>query len=560
MISKGQHITELGNRQRFVGPDAKADLMNVPISSFSLTTLGCKVNQYDTQSLREHLLGLGIVEIPFDSGADLAIVNTCAVTEEAVRKSRKLVRRARRLNPGAAVAVTGCHASESADELRAEPGVAWVAGATDEFALGLTRLLDGSRAIPEGPPRPNDAPRAAIAIRTGGAPPTAPDRQSALVGSEEPGTRLGGSLALAEDAEDEGDEPTEAPAAFAELPLYGEVFTQTITRFDGHTRAFLKVQDGCDNFCSFCIIPFLRGHVRSKTVAAALAETQALLAAGHREIVLTGVHLGAFGRSGGARARRWAGPGAPAPDETGWTLNRTNRLADLVEALVALPGDWRLRLSSIEATEVTQRLLDVMAGSPRACPQFHLPLQSGCDRTLHRMNRRYSSSDYLRVVERIRDALPDCAITTDLIVGFPGETEDEFAQTLATARAAGFSKIHIFPFSARPGTAAYAHSDQVAAEVRKDRCRRLAELERELADAFHRPFVGSTARVLIEEPPDAATRTLAGSPARGLTERYGDVAFALPDGAAPGDLIAVRLAALVDGRFEGTSMNDESMR
>jgi threonylcarbamoyladenosine tRNA methylthiotransferase MtaB len=402
------------------------------------------------------------------------------------------------------------------------------------------------------------------------------------------------------DREEEAEDDPPAPAVPLPLAATSDFGLRTsdsafpaIHRFDGHRRAFLKVQDGCDCFCSFCIIPFLRGGVRSKPVGAVVAEAAALLESGHRELVLTGVHLGAFGRPHGVRAKRWAGPGASKADvrmmneeseaahsslgtlpsdfgSDAWSLNRSNRLAELVEALVRLPGPggrrWRMRLSSLEATEVTARLVGAMAASGgKVCPHLHLPLQSGSSAVLHRMNRRYSAEDFVRVVEEVRRSVPDCSISTDVIVGFPGETEADFAETLAVAERCRFSKVHVFPYSARRGTAAAGYGGRVDPDEKRDRCRRLAEAGRRSASRYHSAWVGRTAEGLLELGGPLPDSEAAWAPPgrrvrRGLTERYGEVDVALPADRDPGgELFPVRLLAWDPdaGRFRGESAEGE---
>lgn len=490
--------------------------MTERFGSFCVLTLGCKVNAYDTQTVREHLSARGLVEVAVPAAADLTVVNTCAVTAEAVRKSRALVRRVRRANPDGRVAVTGCAAAEQPDAFAGMDGVACVAGPAADVLAELDRLG----------PAPQDVPHIAD-----------------------------------DDPEDAGAGEPPIGAGMVPLPLAGpESLPQAITRFDGHARAFLKVQDGCDCHCSFCIIPFLRGRVRSKEITAAVAEARALLAAGHREIVLTGVHLGAFGRPHGKppRRRRSSDGAAATTDGShpysslitqqpslGWELNRSNRLADLAEALLEIPGRWRLRLSSLEAGEVTDRLIAVMAGSGgRICPHLHLPLQSGSSRVLRRMNRRYSADDFVRTVDAVRRGVPDCAISTDIIVGFPGETDADFEATLAAARRCGFSKIHAFPYSVRPGTAAAGFEGHLPEPVKRDRLRRLTALGDELAEAYHRRYVGAVAEVVLELTESRpGVRT-------GITERYGEADVAVADGADPGrEIVSVRLTGYSDGRF-----------
>jgi threonylcarbamoyladenosine tRNA methylthiotransferase MtaB len=409
-------------------------------------TFGCKVNQYDTQELRERLLERGLAEVPDPARADLVVINSCTVTERGAADARRAVRRAVRANPAARVVVTGCAAEERPDFFRALPGVAQVIGNADKTRLA--RLVLGD---PDGPPA------------------------------------------------------TGAPASFG----------GGIRRFEGRSRAFLKVQDGCDLKCSVCIIPAVRGTVRSRAPAEVLDEARRLLDAGYRELVLTGVHLGGYGRE----------PGAPAG------------LATLVRALDALPGDFRLRLSSIEADELRPPLLDALAACERVSPHLHVPLQSGDDGVLRAMRRRYLSAAFLETIERIRRAWRDPAITTDVLAGVPGEDEPAFARTLEVCRASGFSKIHVFPYSPRRGTPAAELPGQVPERTKRDRVRRLAALEAALAGAFRARFAGAAGEVLVEDRRDRETGLLTG-----FTERYLRCFFAGPD-RLRGALLPVRIGA-----------------
>ncbi len=410
----------------------------------AFVTLGCKVNHYDTQALREQAARSGYVEAREGESADVVIVNTCTVTERSGAKSRHQVYRAIRENPGAAVVVTGCYADSDPERIEAIPGVTRVAGNRHKGAIF-----------------------------------------DALEGFE-----------------------TGSPPSIEARELPG------ITRFDGQTRAFLKVQDGCNLHCSYCIIPRVRGASRSKSMEGIAAEARELVDSGHREIVLTGVHLGGYGKDRGER----------------------EALARLVERLCRVRGLDRLRLSSIEATEVTPGLLSALGSSEKCCPHFHLPLQSGDDGVLARMRRRYSAARFLRAVERIRSAFDRPSLTTDVIVGYPGETEDAHRNTERACEAAGFHKIHLFPYSRRRGTAAAALAGGVSVGVVARRQRSLERLEARLALAFHREFVGEEVDVLGEEPAPALHGALTG-----FTERYVRVVYPAERG-APNRISRVRVA------------------
>jgi threonylcarbamoyladenosine tRNA methylthiotransferase MtaB len=367
-------------------------------------TLGCKVNQYETELVREGLARIGYADAAQGEAADLCVVNTCTVTGEGDSKSRQAIRRLARENPDSRIVVMGCYATRAPEELARLPNV--------------VEVLTDKREIPD------------------------------LLG------RFG----------------------VLDIPT-------GISRFAGRHRAYVKVQDGCLLRCSYCIIPHVRPHVSSRPLAHVLDEVRRLVENGYREIVLTGVHLGHYGVEG-----NWNKP----RDE--WL-----RLATLVRAIARLTGDFRIRLSSIEATEVTRDLIGAMAEFPeRIAPHLHLCLQSGSDAVLRRMRRRWGSRLFIDRCQLLREALDNPAITTDIIVGFPGETEDDFAATCRVARECGFSKIHIFPFSPRKGTPAAEMKDMVGPEVKHERVARLAEVERELRTEYYASLVGRELTVLVE--------------------------------------------------------------
>jgi threonylcarbamoyladenosine tRNA methylthiotransferase MtaB len=368
-----------------------------------LVTLGCKVNQYETQFVKELLEANGYREAAEQEAADLCVVNTCTVTHEADAKGRQLVRRLAQANPAAAIVVMGCYATREPETVARLPGVTKVitdkARLTEELRpFGVTRTLRG------------------------------------------------------------------------------------ISRFDGHRRAFVKVQDGCLLNCTYCVIPQVRPVLRSRPLADIRAEVERLVGAGCQEIVLTGIHLGHYGLdlSRGKPKQEWC------------------RLWHLIQRLDDLPGDFRVRLSSLEAAEVRGELVQTLAGSRRVCPHLHLCLQSGSDEILRRMKRRYTVASFLERCDRLRSALDQAAFTTDIIVGFPGETEGDFEATCRVAREVGFSKVHIFTFSPRRGTPAADFADRVVPSVVSERRQRLQALERELGSAYFRSLIGRRLDVLVE--------------------------------------------------------------
>lgn len=370
-----------------------------------LVTLGCKVNQYETQYTRELLEHAGWVEAREDEAADLCLVNTCTVTHEGDAKSRQIIRRLHHANPNASVVVMGCYATRDPQAVRALPGVTQV-------------ITDKDRLVEELAPY--------------------------------------GVMS----------------------PLPG------IRRFDGHQRAFVKVQDGCLLNCSFCIIPSVRPHVRSRPIPEIVGEIEELVQAGYREIVLTGIHLGHYGLdlSKGRPREQWS------------------RLWHLLDRLAQLPGDFRIRLSSLEAAEARDDLIRVMAGHPRICPHLHLCLQSGSDRILTAMKRRYRQKGFLDRVARIRQILDAPAFTTDVIVGFPGESEADFEETCKVVREVGFSRVHVFTYSPRQGTEAAKLADEVPAATKAVRRERLLALEKEFAERYSRLLLGRSLDVLVEGP------------------------------------------------------------
>ncbi len=414
--------------------------------SIAFCTLGCKVNQYETEAIRGRLLARGFVEVPWKAPADVYVINTCTVTEGGDQASLKLVRRVRRQNPQATVVVAGCYV----DALRKG-----VEGTPQVLGADLLVANHEKAALPELLER-----------------------------------HLGG-------------EAVSGAPAWAGWRANGAIDHLTVSQFRDHTRATLKVQDGCDLFCTFCIIPWVRGKPVSKPIDVVVREARTLAANGYREVVLTGIHLGAYGRDLG----------------TG--------LVALVERLGEVEGLERIRLSSLEADELGEREIDAFPSHPRVCAHFHVPLQSGDDGVLERMNRRYASGEFLAKVARMRERVPRLSVTTDVIVGFPGETDEAFGNTLRVCREAAFSKIHVFPYSDRTGTPAARMADKVEKRVLRSRCRALATLGRELGLAYRAPFVGEVVRPLVELRRDRATGLLVG-----LTERYLRVRFEGDDGLA----------------------------
>ena len=382
----------------------------------AIYTLGCKVNQYETQAMEQELVRRGHTLVPFDEAADAYIVNTCSVTAVSDKKSRQMIRRCRKLNEHAVVAACGCYVQTHPDEA-AGLELDVIAGTGDRMAF-LDLLEQAAR-------------------------------------EKEP-------LTLLDDALRRRD--------FEVLPAGGMA---------ERTRAMLKVEDGCVNFCTYCIIPYARGPVRSLPLETAAAQTRQLRQEGYRELVLTGIEISSWGQE----------------------LKNGAGLIDLLEAVSDAAGDMRLRFGSLEPRTITEDFCRRAAKLPNLCPHFHLSLQSGCDATLKRMNRKYDTARYARSVALLRQYFDHVAITTDLITGFPGETEEEFTQTLAFIETCGFAAMHIFPYSIRPGTKAAAML-QLTAAVKEERAAQAAEAAQRMHRAYLEGCIGRTYPVLFEQEKD----------------------------------------------------------
>ena len=379
----------------------------------AIYTLGCKVNQYETQAMERELTARGHTLVPFDGPADAYIINTCTVTAVSDKKSRQMIRRARKQNENGVVAVCGCYAQVKPEEVRTLD-VDLISGTGDRM-----RFLD---------------------------------LLESAVREKEPVVAVDRALGR---------------RAFEVLPAGG---------LAARTRAMLKVEDGCVNFCSYCIIPYARGPVRSLPLETAVAEVRRLRGEGYREIVITGIEISSWGHD----LRCGAG------------------LIDLVEAVCRTAEGMRVRLGSLEPRTVTEDFCRRAAALGNLCPHFHLSMQSGCDETLRRMNRKYDTGRYMQSVKLLNGYFDRPAITTDLIAGFPGETEEEFAATLDFVRQCGFAEMHIFPYSIRPGTPA-AEMEQVPGAVKEDRAARAAALARDLHGAYLSGCVGQVYDVLYEQ-------------------------------------------------------------
>lgn len=498
---------------------------------YRLATLGCKVNQYESQQIREILDSFSLRPARRGEPADIAVVNTCAVTTAAERKNRQTIRRISE-NGRTPVIVVGCGAGADAARLRAISGVIAVLGHDCNVQETLTMELA------------RRYPRRAIARRlsldhgdgTRRAGPDADRENVWMMPDHSARHRRNASSQTAAQTHSESIIPRTLPVVKAEADLIAQIHA-----FAGHQRAFLKVQDGCDAHCTYCIIPRLRPTLRTKPIDVAVREAAELVAGGHKEIIVTGIFLGAYGQQTALRKRF---------GRSGSTL------ADLVSALSRIEGLERLRLSSLEPGDVDDALLEVLAGSQRCVPHLHLPLQSGSAEVLRRMNRQYSRDDFEAMIDRVRSALDRPAITTDVIVGFPGESDDDFAATVEVARYASFCKIHAFPFSPRGHTAAARWQARfVPPRTVRDRMRTLSCLESDLSLQFRRQFVGSVERVIVESELPAGDG-LDEAMLCGRADRYFQVYFDDEPSrrCGVGDLVDIRIdrvtAARTHGRLE----------
>ena len=401
--------------------------------TFSIHTLGCKVNACESEAIKEMLRGCGCSERAFGEKVDLVIVNTCTVTNIADRKSRQMLHRARAQSPEAVILATGCYVQERSEEH------------ADDVSVDV---MVGNRRKGEIPAILNE-----------------------VFGKRKEGEKG----------------PFFYVDADAKLKNYEEL---PVTHSQERTRAFVKVQDGCNQFCSYCIIPFARGRISSRSEAEVVEEVGALAASGVREVVLNGIHLSSYGLE-----RYSVSEQADLRVTTGELP-----LLSLVRNVASVEGISRVRLGSLEPRIMTEEVVAKLAAIPKLCPQFHLSLQSGCDETLRAMNRKYTTAEYTEVVRRLREHFPNPAITTDIIAGFPQETEEQFAKTVAYVREIGFAQVHVFPYSRRKGTVADRMSGQHTEAEKKRRANVLIEAARETMLAYRESRIGAPAEVLLEEP------------------------------------------------------------
>ena len=432
--------------------------MDVRKKRAALHNLGCKVNAYETEAMGQLLEANGYEIVPFEEEADVYLINTCSVTNMADRKSRQMLHRARKKNPKAVIVAAGCYVQASAEEI----------------------LKNGDADLIIGNNQKNRLPELLAAYR-----------------------------------KEEG--AWESVIDIAHTKEYEEL---TLEKTAEHTRAFIKIQDGCNQFCSYCIIPFTRGRIRSRKPEDIRSELVRLARAGYREAVLTGIHLSSYGKD----------------------FEEPVSLLDIIRLASGVDGIERIRLGSLEPRIVTEEFVREISAMKKVCPHFHLSLQSGCDATLRRMNRHYTTEEYARCCGLLRKYYSHPAITTDVIVGFPGETEEEFCETMTFLKKIGFYEMHVFKYSRRQGTKAAAMADQVPEELKTERSRIALSLEAELSADFRRYYTGKTEEILLEEVHETET----GSFMTGFTREYVKAAIRVTEE----NKAALVPGQLVKGRFK----------
>lgn len=393
-------------------------------------TLGCKVNQYETEAMIENFENAGYEIVDYSDLAEVYIINTCTVTNMGDRKSRQIIRRALDKNPEAFVAVVGCYSQIAPDKVLDIPGVRLVVGTNERKRI--VELVE---------------------------------------------------FAMKKDEKVNMVDDIMKVRDFEEMSIH---------KYKSRTRAFLKIQEGCDQYCTYCIIPYARGHIRSRKPESIVEEVKELAENGFKEVVLTGIHVASYGKDLGGTS-----------------------LIDIIVQLHEIPGIERIRMSSVDPNVITEEFIGRIKMLPKICRHFHLSLQSGCDETLKRMNRKYTTEDYRRAVNRLREVFPEVAITTDLIVGFPGETDEEFEKTAAFIEEISFSGMHIFKYSPREGTPAAKYKNQIKPGVKEERSRIATEIARKNEEKFKRSFIGKKMKVLYEQPVNEESLLY-----EGLTDNY----------------------------------------
>jgi threonylcarbamoyladenosine tRNA methylthiotransferase MtaB len=417
----------------------------------ALITLGCKVNIAETEGMKLLFQKAGYRIVPEDQFADVYVVNTCTVTSMGDKKSRQMLRRVHSLNPSAIVAAVGCFAQVSPEEAAKVEGVSLVLG--NNMKHRIVELVENIR-------------------------------------------------------------NKERSQYVFERKLLSEYEELPVETYDGHTRAFLKVQDGCDQFCSYCIIPYARGPIRSRDINEVIKEAKSFALNGFKEVVLTGIHLTSY-----------------------YDERNSKGLAELIKEIHEVEGIKRIRLGSLEPMFLTSDFIGEIKKLPKLCPHFHLSLQSGCTETLKRMNRKYAPEEYRNIVSLIREKIPDVTFTTDVMVGFPGETEEEFEKSYAFCREIGFLWMHVFKYSPRKGTPAYKFQDQIDSKTKEARSKRMIELAKQMRHKAFESFIGRKTDVLLEKPVEGSSGDM-----EGLTPNYIPVKVKIRS-QKTGEIINIRLVS-----------------
>ena len=421
----------------------------------ALHNLGCKVNAYETEAMQEILEQNGYEIVPFEEKADAYIVNTCSVTNMADKKSRQMLHRAKKMNPEAVVIAAGCYVQSAGEELLKDTSVDILIGNNEK--VNLPSIL-------------------------------------------------------------ENWEKEHKPLYVHDLTREHTYEELTLSHTAGHTRAFMKIQDGCNQFCTYCIIPYTRGRIRSRRLSDIVAEAGRLAENGYQEVVLTGIHLDSYGTD----------------------LEEHENLLTVIQEIAKIDGIKRIRLGSLEPRIMTEEFVTGLAAEEKLCPHFHLSLQSGCDATLKRMNRRYSAEEFRQCCERLRRHFDDPALTTDVIVGFPGETEEEFTATVEFLKDICFYETHVFKYSRRKGTKADRMPDQIPEQIKNERSDVLLALTEKNSGEYRKKLLGRTVKVLLEEESTIGGTTYL----TGHTREYVKVAVA-PETAAAGEIIDVKVTGLL---------------
>lgn len=430
------------------------------IKRAAFITLGCKVNIAETEGMKLLFQQADYKIVEANEHADVYVINTCTVTGMGDKKSRQMIRRAHSLNPEAVIAVVGCFAQVSPDEISKIEGVNLVLG--NNMKHRIVELVED----------------------------TQKDEKKQYVNERK--TLL----------------------EYEELP---------VETYEGHTRAFLKVQDGCDQFCSYCIIPYARGPVRSREKNDVIKEAKSFALHGFKEIVLTGIHLTSYN-----------------------DIKNNMSLSDLIRAVHDIEGIERIRLGSLEPMFLTPEFIEGIKDLPKLCPHFHISLQSGCAKTLERMNRKYSPEDYRQIVNLMREKIPDVNFTTDVMVGFPGETDEEFTQSYDFCKEMGFLWIHVFKYSPRKGTAAAKFSDQVQPGIKERRSKQMIELASQMRNNVFEKYLGNQADIILEKEIEGSLGDM-----EGLTSNYIPVAVKV-ENVNSGEIISVSLDSIEGERMRGT--------